>query len=306
MRPLACLVAAGMLALSAPVAGADEVAYGQAYDTLYSIDIASHTATEVGSAGRYGGQLIASLSGLTATSDGTVYAYSGGLKALVRVDLSSGVSTVVGSIGLNGTGQFDALDVGLATDCDDTIWLASGTLQELYRINPSTGAATLVGSMGHPISGLVAKGNVLYGTGDAGDHKFYLISKATGAATAIGDFGADVPSALNSVSMSFDAAGTLWAVLNYVPPTTGNTIPDWSDLARVDPTTGAISIVGPITGPESLRTIGMKGFLITPRQCGGAIAATPAPALSLWSLLMLGIGVAAIAVLTLFPKRRTN
>ncbi len=305
MRTLACLAAAGMLALSTS-AGAEEIAYGQAYDTLYRVDLASHSATEVGSAGVYGGQPIASLSGLTATSDGTVYAYSGGLKALVRVDLSSGASTVVGSIGLNGTGQFDALDVGMATDCDDAIWLASGTLQQLYRVNPSTGATTLVGPMGHPISGLVAKGNVLYGTGDESDHKFYLINKSTGAATAIGDFGSAVPAALNSVSMSFDAAGTLWAVLNYVPPATGNTIADWGDLARIDPTTGTISIVGPITGPESLRGIGMKGFLITPRQCGGVLAPTPAPALSLPGLFMLGIGVIAIAILTFVRRRSTN
>lgn len=300
MRTLACLVAAGMLAVSASVAGAGEVAYGEAYDTLYQIDLATHTATEIGPAGRYGGQPIANISGLTATSEGTLYAISGGLKVLLRIDPATGASSVVGSLGLNGgTGQFDALDLGMTTDCDGALWLASGTLQQLYKVDPATGAATLVGSTGHPISGLVAKGNVLYGTGGEGDHTFYRINKASGAATAIGSFGPEVPAALNSVSMSFDANGTLWAVLNYVPPASGNTIPDWSDLAKIDPATGTISIVGPITGPDSLRGFGMKGFLITPWQCGAVVAATPAPALSTWSLLLLGLATGGIAMVAL-------
>ena len=38
--------------------------------------------------------------------------------------------------------------------------------------------------------------------------------------------------------MSFDDDGTLWAVLNYVPPAPGSTtVPDWSDLATIDPNT---------------------------------------------------------------------
>jgi hypothetical protein len=295
-----------MLAVSASVARAGEVAYGEAYDTLYQIDLATHTATEIGSAGRYGNQPIANISGLTATPDGTLYAISGGLKVLVRIDPATGASSVVGSLGLDGgTGQFDALDLGMTTDCDGTLWLASGTLQQLWRVDPSNGAATLVGSTGHPISGLVAKGNVLYGTGGESDRTFYRINKSTGAATAIGSFGAAVPAALNSVSMSFDANGTLWAVLNYVPPTTGSTIPDWSDLAKIDPATGAVSIVGPITGPDSLRQIGMKGFLITPWQCGAVLAATPAPALSTWGLLLLGLATGGIAIFAISRRNAT-
>jgi hypothetical protein len=275
------------------------MAYGEAFDTLYQFGLTSHMATAIGSAGRYGGQAVANLSGLTMTSDGTAYAVSGTLKALVRIDLSSGVSTVVGSLALSaqGAGQFGALDLGMTADCDDVLWLSSATSQQLWRVDPDSGAATLVGSTGHPISGLVANGNLLYGTGGESDHTFYLLNKSTGAGTAIGDFGPDVPAALNSVSMSFDAIGTLWAVLNYVPPTTGNTVPDWSDLARIDPATGTISVVGPITGPESLRQIGMKGFAIGPPRC---VAGGPSPVgapvgTPPWLLALAGLLVAAAA-----------
>lgn len=276
------------------------MAYGEAFDTLYRFGLASHTATEIGSAGRYGGQPVANLSGLTLTSDGTAYAVSGGLKALVRIDLASGDSTVVGSLALSGqgTGQFDALDLGMAADCEDVLWLSSGTLRELWRVDPETGATTLVGPTGHPISGLVANGNLLYGTGGESDRTFYRIDKSTGAATAIGGFGAEVPAALNSVAMSFDDAGTLWAVLNYVPPTTGNTVPDWSDLATIDPATGVISVVGPIEGPESLRQLGMKGFAIGPPRCvagGGAPFSAPVGTPP-WLFALAGLLVAAAAV----------
>jgi hypothetical protein len=289
-----------MLNLSASGARAETMAYGEAFDTLYRFGLASHTATEIGSAGRYGGQPVANLSGLTLTSDGTAYAVSGGLKALVRIDLASGDSTVVGSLALSGqgTGQFDALDLGMAADCEDVLWLSSGTLRELWRVDPETGATTLVGPTGHPISGLVANGNLLYGTGGESDRTFYRIDKSTGAATAIGGFGAEVPAALNSVAMSFDDAGTLWAVLNYVPPTTGNTVPDWSDLATIDPATGVISVVGPIEGPESLRQLGMKGFAIGPPRCvaGGGAAFSAPVGTPPWLFALAGLLVAAAAV----------
>jgi hypothetical protein len=79
--------------------------------------------------------------------------------------------------------------------------------------------------------------------------------------------------------MSFDDAGTLWAVLNYVPPAPGSTtVPDWSDLAKIDISTGALTVVGPITGPESLRQVGMKGFAIGPPRClNGTVVPSGAP-----------------------------
>src|SRR3569833_1341132 len=102
MRPFACLVAAGMLALSASVADAGEAGYGVAYDTLYSVDIASHTAAEIGLAGTYGGVQIVNLSGLSISPDNVFYAVAGGLGALARSDPATGHATPVGSFGLAG------------------------------------------------------------------------------------------------------------------------------------------------------------------------------------------------------------
>ncbi|HEY0179893.1 MAG TPA: hypothetical protein VGC30_09720 [Dokdonella sp.] len=281
-------------------------AYGEAFDSLYRIDLDTRQATLVGPAGRYGGVPITNISGLTAASDGAFYAVSGALKLLLKVDPTSGAGNVVGPLGLagQGSGQFDALDLGMTVDCDGTLWLASGTSQQLWRVDARSGSLTPVGTMGHRISGLVARGDELYGSGDQGDHTFYRIDKTTGAATAIGGFGPSVPSYLNSVSMSFDDAGTLWAVLNYVPPADGSVVPDWADLATIDPATGVVTVLGPITGPESLRQLGMKGFTLGPTPCR-TVAAAPiaAPAAAPSTLAVLGALLAFAALRRSAPKR---
>lgn len=305
MRLLACFAAAG-IAVAAFPAKAANTAYGEAFDTLYRIDLDSRKATAIGGPTFYQGQRIGNISALTATPDGTWYAAAGGRKLLLKVDPTSGVNTVVGQFNLagQGSGQYDALDLGMAADCDGTVWLASGVLQQVWKVDAASGATTLVGATGHPISGLVVRGSELFGAGYLGDHGFYRINKQTGAAMRIGDFGAAASSVLNTVSMSFDGDGTLWAVLNYVPPTTGNVTPDWADLARIDPATGKMTLVGPITGSGDLRGVGMKGFSFGPPLCrpqGSAAASAPVgspPTLAVLALLLMLAGV--------WATRRTN
>src|SRR5664279_193053 len=159
MRTLACLAAAGMLALFASCAEGQTIAYAEAFDTLYSVDLPSHTATEIGSAGSYAGQILVNLSGLSYSPDGTLYAVAGGINSLVRIDPSTGSATVVGSFGLSGQGdplRNDALDLSMTFGCDGTLWLASAYSGKLWTVDPGTGATTLVGSTGHAITGIVA------------------------------------------------------------------------------------------------------------------------------------------------------
>ena len=307
MRTLACLAAAGMLALSASAARGQTAAYGEAFDTLYSVDLEGHTATTIGPAGSYGGQLIVNISGLSYSLDDTLYAVAGGMNALTRIDPSSGAATVIGSFGLSGQGdpqRNDALDLSMTFDCDGNLWLASAYAGKLWTVNPSTGATTTIGNTGHSITGLIARGPLLFGAGGRGDNTFYQINTETGAATAIGSFG--TTNWINSVSMSFDSVGTLWAVLNYVPPAPGSTtVPDWSDLATMDPSSGEMTILGPITGPDSLRQIGMKGFAVGPPRCiAGALIPHRAPVGSPPWLAALVVLLLAAAAWTL--RRRAT
>lgn len=299
MRPLTCLIAAGLLAFCAlPSRASAATAYGEAFDTLYRIDLDSRKATEIGVSGFYRGQLIGNISGLTVTEGGAMYAASGALKLLIKVDPDSGNTQVVGSFGLDGQGdpaRNDALDLNMVSGCNDTLWLSSAVAGKLWTVDAASGQATLVGPTGHAITGLVAYGDALYGAGGKGDNTLYSIDPKTGASRAIGPFGPAVKRWVNSVSMAFDADGTLWAVFNYMPPESDSAAAvDWSDLATIDPATGTVTMLGPITGPESLRRIGMKGFTAGPPQCARVVAEPqPVPVDAPWLLALLGLLTAA-------------
>ena len=298
MRPLTCLIAAGLFAVACHRADAATVAYGEAFDTLYRVDLQARTADKVGAAGTVANRRIGNISGLTAGSDGSVYAISGSHKALLRIDTDSGSASVVGSLGLDdlGSGQFDALDLGMAAACDGGLWLSSGTLKQLLRVDPANGATSVVGPTGHSLTGIVERGGQLFGAAGKGDNTFYRIDRATGAATAIGAFGPEVTRWVNSVSMSFDSNGTLWAVINYVPPANDNEIPaDWSDLATINTATGRVHLLGPITGPEALKQVGMKGFTLGPPACTAGSGAIGAPVDAPWMLVLLAGLLALVA-----------
>lgn len=304
MHPLTRFIAAGMLTVSAFAANAAPAAYGEAFDTLYRIDLAASEATAIGGAGTYFGQTIGNISGLTTTADGSLYAIAGGFKLLVRLDPKTGRANVVGDLGLSGQGDpthNDALDLNMISACDGTFYLSSAIANKIWTVKPDNGATTLLGLTGHTITGLVARDGVFYGAGGKGDNRFYRIDPKNGAATPIGDFGPALTRWVNSVSMSFGSDGTLWAVINYVPPEhDSDTPPDWSDLATIDPATGKMTILGPLKGPDSLRRVGMKGFTVGPAECRAADAFS-APAGSPWSFGLLG---ALLALAAMWNERR--
>ncbi|MCC6595652.1 MAG: hypothetical protein IT477_04010 [Rhodanobacteraceae bacterium] len=299
MRALTCYIAAGLFAVAAPSAArAAALAYGEAFDTLYRIELPTHTASEVGVAGRYGGQTIAGISGLTTMGDGSLLAVASSIKALVRIDPETGVATPIGLLGIDGgSGQYDALDLGMTATCGGGLYLSSGVLRTLYSVDPDSGAATRIGDTGVAISGLAERAGELYGAGAKGDHALYRINPRSGAATKIGDFGPQASKWINSVALSFDEHGTLWAALNYVPPQGDNTpLEDWSDLATIDPATGRLHMVGALTGPESLRKVGMKGFTVGPAPCTNPLGSLDsAPVDAPWALLLLALGLVGFA-----------
>jgi hypothetical protein len=308
MRPFVCLAAAGMFVAATCATHAATLAYGEAFDTLYSFDLDARVATAVGGAGLYSGQTIGNISGLTTAADGSLFAAAGGFKLLVRIDPSNGLAHVVGSFGLAGQGdpsRNDALDLNMAAGCNGSLWLSSAYANKIWTVNPASGATTLVGATGHTITGIVQRGATLYGAGGKGDNNFYSIDPSTGAATLIGPFGNSLTHWVNSVAMSFDGAGTLWAVVNYVPPENDNDpVPDWSDLATIDPATGTLTVVGPVTGPESLVQVGMKGFTVGPAQCSAAATApAAAPVGSPWALTLLAACVGVCGLLAMRRRR---
>ncbi len=147
------------------------------------------------------------------------------------VDVVTGVATPVGYAGLQLT------DLAFSP----TEQLYGSTFSALYLVNQLNGAATLVGNFGSGVSinGLVfSPDGTLYGSGGAG---LYTINTSTGAAALVGNSG--LPS-------GFVSAGDL-AFLNgnlYESVTDGSV----SDLALINPTSGAGQLVGTIVADPNV------------------------------------------------------
>ena len=294
------LLAVGSLTLSL-VAGvanaAGPTAYAAGFDTLFRIDLATRQGVVVGQFGQFGGSSIGDVEGLAFAADGTLYGVSDSIPGggLLRINTATGRATVVGNLGLQGTGAFDSLDFGLAATCDGRMWVSSDTTSRLWEVDTATGATRLVGSMGRKISGLAARTDGLYGVGVEGDEGLYLIDTASGQATLVRAFsGVTLPDA----GLDFDADGNLWAVFDLFPPVAH------SDLVRIDPVTGVEANVGRITGPQlegGNDSKELEGLAIAAPVCSpdgnGAPTVLPVPASSRFGTALLALGLLALGVL---------
>lgn len=296
----ALLAAAALFVLLTGKVTAEPSALVAAYDQIYRVDFATRKATLVGDNGRYGSQPIV-FKGLAYAPSGALYGTSDNIKSLFRIDAPGVATNFVGSLGLTGQGDqanFDAMDLGLAIGCDSQQWLTSTFAQKLWKVDGNSGATVSVGALGAKITGIAAKGRELYGFGSRGDDGYYRIDTATGRATLIKSYPSLVGKA-SSIWPAFDASGQLWAIVTYMPPPIpGLPGVPWSDLAKIDAATGEMTLLGPITGPESLEFIGLLGVAIAPPAAcpTGTGSATPIPAGSpagyalLAALLALGTG----------------
>ena len=154
-------------------------------DSLFTVDLATGTATLVGA---YGDPAVVmhGLEYVGATD--TLYGLSSHNNGLYNINKTTGVATLIGTSGLTSftnLGWNSVTGVMYATN--------SGT-DSLYTINLATGAATLVGALGSGVAnpnGLAFDPDtgVLYMV-DNNTDTFYTVSMATGAATPIGPMGA--------------------------------------------------------------------------------------------------------------------
>lgn len=294
MRTPACLIAVVISIAPVSAAWAQSSGYGIAFDELYRVDLGSRQATLIGPAGVYAGRALAQFTGLTYGPGGDLYAVAATHKALIRINAATGAGSFVGAFGLagQGSGQFDALDLSMTWGCSGQFWMTSAVTRELWTVDPANAVTTRVGNTGRRLSGLAMRNGKLYGTGIGTDQGLYLIDTTTAAATPIGAITGNIP----WIDPSFASNGALWATFSYNPPQNR----EWSDLARIDPSTGVATNLGPITGPDSLRYISMKGLAVGPTTCqpapgGGTGAPVTLPVRNPWGLLVLGLGLLAVA-----------
>lgn len=159
-----------------------------------------------------------------------LYGVRGG-SVLVRIDTSTRMTTLIGSIGFSGVG-------GLAFGNDGTLYGIATSNDALLAIDTKTGAGKSVGAVGTAVAFSTGLGNdpvkdVLYGITQQGvGYSGYLAtySKTTGKATPVGDTGGSAV-----VGLGFDAAGQLWGIDG------GG---GHEELIKIDKTSGATVVVG--------------------------------------------------------------
>jgi hypothetical protein len=295
--PLRAILIALVLGVFASQArAADVFGYAEAFNVLYSVNLTKNTAVEIGGGTTDQGQVVGNIEGLTFSPSGTLYAVSdaGATKTLLTIDKATGIAHAIGTLSL-GTGN--QLDLALAFTCDGKLWMSASTGQ-FWSVDSSTASVTLLGNLGVKITGMAGRGSLLYGAGSQGNNNLYSIDPVKVKATLIGSY--QSANYITTASPGFDATGQLWAILDYVPPQQGSaSIADWSDLAKISVSSGALTVLGNITPPTSVEfnspgyqnlfQIGLKGLAIPAGVCAAAATTASTPALSTHAIVALVI-----------------
>jgi hypothetical protein len=304
--PLRGFIAAFVLGVFASQArAADPIGYAEAFDTLYSVDLVTHAATEIGRATplesptRY-----ANITGLTFNPGGVLYAISdaGQSKTLLTIDRSTGLAAPVGALNL-GTSQ--QLDLSLAFTCDGVLWMAAGN-GDFWRVDSQHATATRLGNLGVVITGLAFGKGKLYAAGGKGNNNLYVVDPGAVTAMPVGSYGST--DYITTTSFAFDGSGAIWAVLDYVPPQSDSQpVQQWSDLAQIS-ATGALNNLGSITpatpaSSPDLEYIGLKGLAVPSGICAVAAPIATTPVLS-WPAIAALIAVFALLGGTTLRRRR--
>ncbi|MAG55901.1 MAG: hypothetical protein CMJ83_06390 [Planctomycetes bacterium] len=232
--------------------------------------------------------LVVVLPALIGSVDAQNIAYSvqsNGNDNLYQIDLTTGMATSLGLVGLNDaegmasigstiyaiggtidelwditsppgtmigpTGPRNGVDAGLAYDNGNGILYnlqGSGSLSELYTIDVTTGAATLVGTSTNFSDGLAIDlaGNA-YGTDFIFQDGLFSVDLTTGATTFIGPFNVGLVSL--QAGASFDANGILWALASN------------GALYTIDVSTGTATLTGMVVDAATGAALaGFEGF----------------------------------------------
>ncbi len=279
-------------------AHAQSVGYTVAFDELYRVDLNTGSAEAVGIAGSYAAQRIGDIEGLAFSPDGTLYGAADGQRLLVRLDQATGKASVVGAMPVPtaGEGTDGSPDFGLSFTCNGKLWLASDKSMNLWEVTPGTGQLRLVGNMGVRISGLAARGNALYGISAEGDEGIYFIDTSNAHVDLMAKLN-PTQRYISDAGLDFDRNGQLYATFDYLPPPSdSDPLAQYSDLAKIDLTTGAVTVIGQIKGAPKF--VGLEGLAIAPPMCTGVNGQVilPVPATSAPAGIVLGGLVLLLAV----------
>jgi hypothetical protein len=204
-------------------------------------------------------------------------------RQLITINPATGAGTLVGPMGVT-------MD-DIAFDRNGTLygWSGRASGSSLYTINTTTGAATRVGTSGITDLGvgfaIDSTGTPILAARGAGG-PLSTVNKATGAVTNLATLsGAPIPTG-SIDALAFDPSGTLFGInLAEGGPGSSAGAPGNTSLVTVNPTTGAITTLGPslpgldaivfqlVPEPSSLAlmtvgSIGVLGYAWRRRRAG--------------------------------------
>lgn len=177
-------------------------------DILYKIDLSTGDATAIGNGVGFKEADGLSFNPIT----GYLYAVNdyAAIGNLYTIDISTGVGSLVGSLGLSAVGDPGfAIDMyGQAFMIDNNNPASLPTPDKLYSVNLSTGEASLIGQTGiQNIDSLEFFGSTLYGISLNTD-SLYTINVNTGSASLVGGLGFDI---WQNTGLASDGTN-LWAI----------------------------------------------------------------------------------------------
>ncbi len=148
---------------------------------LFSIDVKTGAATDIGDLGIRGG----APHGLTFDTKDTLYLVSYDIyldSSLSRVDLDTGAASLVGAIGTRSKGD-------LAFAPDGTLYMMGGPTDDtLFEVDTDTGLGTIIGTTGTPyVHALEFIDDELIGL-TRGGQSILRIDRETGAGTTTGSY----------------------------------------------------------------------------------------------------------------------
>jgi DNA-binding beta-propeller fold protein YncE len=262
-------LAIGLLGLSAKA----EILYGadganaNPATVLMTINTATGATTTIGPIGfAVTGLAFSPVTGILYGSTGAASPVAP--NSIITINRFTGAGTLVGATGLGGP----VADITFRSD--GTLFGWSEASDDLVTINTTTGVATVVSDsgLGTSGSGIAFSGaGALFFAGDSGS--LHTISPTTGLVTSTVALGA--PSRMNALAFSGET-GTLFGTL-------GGT------LYTIDPTTGTVTTIG-----ATAANIDAIVFAAGPN---------PAPTLSEWNMILLGLLLAGTAMWAIRKRR---
>jgi hypothetical protein len=281
-------------------------AYTVGFDQLYLIKLGTGERTLIGQI-RDDNFVYSNIEGLAISPGGVLYGVTDfQFKSLLRIDPATARAVRIGTLGISGqgVGPNDQFDFGLAFTCDGRLWMSSDATRQLWEVDRSNGLAALVGSTGAPITGLAGRDGQLYGLGGKGDRNLYRVDRHSAAATVIGPVKPPDGSAWSQGGLDFDAAGVLWATLDYVP----NELRP-ADILRLDIATGAGTLTATLPLVENT---GARALAMAPPPCPGIDLGggptlpepRPVPATGPWAQMLLGALLGFIGLIVIAVTRR--